>query len=246
MRELEPILDDPSGAGHLRANALLGKLGQAALQSLFVQSEIVALRDREVVAKRDERMNFAHFPLDGVVTAVSMVGDGGSLEATTVGSEGVLGIPMTLYGHDFLLNWEVLVPGDALKVPSSVIRQRLSAKDEFANACKGFTGVLLQSVIETLTCNALHPLEGRYARWLLLLRDRCGENVVPVTQERAAELLGVTRQSVSAVIAAFQKEGLIGQTRGRIFVVSREGLRAYACDCYDDLHARLMLAPTAG
>jgi Mn-dependent DtxR family transcriptional regulator len=58
-----------------------------------------------------------------------------------------------------------------------------------------------------------------------------------LSQECLAEMLGVRRQSVSAVAGVFQAAGFIQYTHGHIAVTNREGLEAVACECYAAIRA---------
>ncbi|WP_395622194.1 Crp/Fnr family transcriptional regulator [Sphingomonas daechungensis] len=71
----------------------------------------------------------------------------------------------------------------------------------------------------------------RSCSWLLTAQDRAGDRI-ELTQEALAELLGVQRTTVNAVVGALQDQGLISARRGRVIVVDRAGLKRHACECY--------------
>ena len=83
-----------------------------------------------------------------------------------------------------------------------------------------------------MACNASHTIEARCARWLLGLQDRLGGNVLPITHEVLAELLGVQRSYLSRALRTLQQQGLIQVRRGRIIIVSRQAVEASACECH--------------
>jgi Mn-dependent DtxR family transcriptional regulator len=70
------------------------------------------------------------------------------------------------------------------------------------------------------------------ARWLLLCSDRIGEQVLPLSHEYMADMLGVTRSSVTIVAGHLQERNLIQYTRGKIKLMDLAGLEALACECY--------------
>ena len=49
---------------------------------------------------------------------------------------------------------------------------------------------LLYQVMQSVACNAFHPIESRAARWLLHAQDRVGSDRLALTQESLAGLLG--------------------------------------------------------
>jgi CRP-like cAMP-binding protein len=56
-------------------------------------------------------------------------------------------------------------------------------------------------------------------------------------QEFLAVMLGVQRPTVSVVLRALQREGLISTRYGRIQILQRKRLEAAACECYDVIRA---------
>ncbi len=89
-----------------------------------------------------------------------------------------------------------------------------------------------------MACNALHSVEQRFCRWLLTCRDRTGSDVVPLTQEAVAEMLGVQRTTVTAAARNLHDQGLIRYRRGLIECIDVAGLHGSACECYCVVRAR--------
>jgi Mn-dependent DtxR family transcriptional regulator len=56
-------------------------------------------------------------------------------------------------------------------------------------------------------------------------------DILPLTQEYLAAMLGVQRTTVAPVAVELQKRGLIRYSRGRIAILDPAGLEAAACDC---------------
>jgi len=91
---------------------------------------------------------------------------------------------------------------------------------------------LVGFIMQSTACNAVHTIEQRLARWLLMAHDRMESEEFPLTQEFAAMMLGATRPTVSVVAGTLQKAGLITYHRGRVKVLDRAGLEAASCECY--------------
>jgi CRP-like cAMP-binding protein len=104
-----------------------------------------------------------------------------------------------------------------------------------------FYGVVAQST----ACNAIHSVEQRLARWLLMAHDRVGRNDFPLTQEFVAMMLGATRPTVTVVAGTLQKAGLITYHRGYVTIIDREQLESASCECYR-VSASLLKRVTAG
>src|SRR5213596_1090947 len=91
---------------------------------------------------------------------------------------------------------------------------------------------LIGFIMQSTACTAVHSVELRLSRWLLLAHDRVGKDEFPLTQECAAMMLGTSRPTVTVVAGTLQKAGLITYHRGRVTVVDREKLEAASCECY--------------
>src|SRR6202030_3801808 len=99
--------------------------------------------------------------------------------------------------------------------------------DPIGNLCIRYNEVLLSQARVTAACNALHPVEARFCRWLLQSADRAGSDTITLTQELLAEMLGVRGTSVT--------EGVITYSRGVIRILDRPGLERLSCECYQTL-----------
>jgi len=86
--------------------------------------------------------------------------------------------------------------------------------------------------IQFAACNRLHEVDERLARWLSMSQDRLGGDIVPLTQEFLAHMLGTRRASVTVAAGILQKAGLITYTRGSVTVHDRSQPEDAACECY--------------
>src|SRR6478609_2185544 len=85
-------------------------------------------------------------------------------------------------------------------------------------------------------CNAIHSIEQRTAKWIISAMERTdGEDVVPLTHEQLATLLGVGRSYTSRVIQTFKAEGVPEPRRGSILVIDRDALQRRACLCNESV-----------
>jgi CRP-like cAMP-binding protein len=127
----------------------------------------------------------------------------------------------------------VQVPGRALRLPLATLREAFAASPHVHQVCLCYVAALIAHVLQSVACNALHTVEARLARWLLLLQDRIdGTEALPITQELLAEMLGVQRTTVSAAARALQQAGLIAYKWGSVTVLDRAGLERVSCECY--------------
>ena len=117
-------------------------------------------------------------------------------------------------------------------MPVEFFRQEMDRRGTFYELLTRYTNALLGLIMQSTACNAVHTVEQRLARWLLMAHDRVAADEFPLTQEFVAMMLGVARPTVTIVAGTLQKAGLITYQRGTVTIVDREKLEAASCECY--------------
>lgn len=230
-------------AGQIR-NRILSLLPPSELATVLERCETFSIESKKIVWRREAPIEYVYFPEDGVISLVTEMDDGDSVEAMTVGSDGFAGIAVFHGVASSRLKAIGQISGEA---------RRLSAADflELTRTCQAFDKLLhrysqlvFETVAQSAACNRLHVIEQRCSRWLLMSQDRVGRNRFDLTQEFLAEMLGVRRPGVTVAMGILEKAGLINHGRGTITVVDRGGLEKAACECYRtvrDREAKLIL-----
>jgi CRP-like cAMP-binding protein len=140
----------------------------------------------------------------------------------------------------------VLFPGIASALEITAFQTIAAASVRFRSLMIRHEQVLLAHAQQSLLCNTLHPVEARLARWLLRARDLSDSEILPLTQEALARMMGVRRNAISLVAHALQRAGVIRYSRGQIEITDLRALETTSCDCYSAVkahHARLLEAP---
>lgn len=227
------------------ANTLLAGLQQAS-QEFRPEIEIVYLRAGDVVIERGVEFSHVYFPLDAVLSMLTVVGDGRAVEFATVGREGMSGSSETLTGAGTPMRVIAQVPGHAVRITARALRDFARASQEALRLLLRYNQSVLVQAAQVAACNRLHPVEERCARWLLMTHDRVTRDEFMLTQEFLSQMLGVRRARVNVAAGILQRAGLISYTRGRIRLADRPGLEAAACECYAVVraeHDRLASGP---
>ena len=155
------------------------------------------------------------------------------VEVATIGREGIVGINAMLDGN--AMPSTSMVQGDAdtcYRLKADVFRQEMNRRGMFSELVMHYGQALLGFIVQSTACNAVHSVEQRLARWLLMARDRMESDHFPLTQEFVAMMLGASRPTVTIVASTLQRAGLITYHRGRLTIVDGEGLEAASCECY--------------
>lgn len=183
-----------------------------------------------------EDVSHVTFPLDRTVATLMVPLSGGrTAETATVGHEGAVG---GVVSHGYLPAFTqcvVQVEGAVVRMDADRLREAKRASPTLNDLFVRYADCLLAQVLQSVACNAAHPIEQRVLRWLLGLQDRVGTDALPVTQVVLAGMLGIGRTYVTTVLTKLQDQGLIHVGRGRIHMLDRARTEAACCDC----HARV-------
>jgi CRP-like cAMP-binding protein len=216
---------------------LLARLPPAEYRRLLPHLRPVPLRFRQVLYEAQAPVNYAYFPCRGVVSAVILMEDGNSIEVATVGSEGVVGLPVFLAPVNSFNQVIVQIAGDALRVAGEELHQEARRDGPLRRLLLAYQAAFLAQVSQGVACNGLHTVQQRCCRWLLETQDRLQSDVFPLTHELLALMLGVRRATVTEVLEPLRDEGLVRSNRGHVTILDRDGLEATACECYRAVHA---------
>lgn len=213
-------------------NNLIAALPQQEYERLLPNLEPVTLSSKQVLYQPNEPIEYAYFPNKAVGSLLNLMLDGQTIEAATVGKEGMLGVPLLLGTNQIPLQVIVQIPGDGLRMKAEVFKAEVYWGCPLHTLLLRYMQTLMNQISQTAACNRLHSVEERCCRWLLMTHDRVECDSFPLTQEFLSYMLGVRRASVSDVAATLQRSGLIEYHRGQITIRDRKGLEASTCECY--------------
>lgn len=215
----------------LTKNALLGVLqdGQSARPDGIA---LLELRTHQPLYEAGGPMDHVFFPIDAVISVVTTLADGTSVEVGSIGSEGTTGIFAALGAATVPNATFCQVDGNCFAMERSTFEGYLTSVSRFRQAVDAYVVGYVNVLAQLVACNRIHPLDARCARWLLMTLDRVGRSKFPLTQEFLAMMLGVRRSGVTLAASAFQDAGFITYSRGRMEILDRAGLEKEACECY--------------
>jgi CRP-like cAMP-binding protein len=213
-------------------NRLLAALSAADFAELSNDLHSVALPKKQVLYEVGEPVDQIYFIEEGLASVLTMMEDGASSEVGMVGPEGLVGVSALLGGKASAQHIVVQLPGTAYRIAASACKAVFDSNPRVRAVLLRFVEDLLNLSSQTAACNRLHQVEQRTARWLLMSSDRIESDVLRLTQEFLAAMLGVRRSGISEAAAELQRSGLIRYRRGEITIVDRAGLEKTACECY--------------
>jgi CRP-like cAMP-binding protein len=204
-----------------------------AMDILGPAIERVTLARGDSLFEPGDQVPDAHFPIGCTVISLSLpMRDGRAVEAATIGREGAVGGVVSLGLNPAFARATVQIAGEAVRLSIASLEAAKRAAPQTQDLLARYADCLTAQVLQSVACAALHPLEARCARWLLMSNDRLREERIPLTQEALAEMLGVGRTYVNRIAGALEERGAIRQRRGVIHIADRAQLEGAACECY--------------
>jgi CRP-like cAMP-binding protein len=217
----------------LKQNAILSGLSDAGAAEVLENGKLIELTTPHQIYEAGREICDVFFPIDSVLSVVTQMRDGGSIEVGTVGREGVSAIPLLLGGTTSGNESYCQVPGRAVVISSNHFRRLLNAGDEkFRNVLDRFLQAYVNMLGQLAACNGKHSIYERCARWLLLTNDRVNSDNIALSHEYLAMMLGSRRSGVTLAAGALQQAGFIKYAHGHIVILNRAGLEEAACECY--------------
>jgi CRP-like cAMP-binding protein len=223
------------------ANKILGRLPEEEFQRLRPHLRTVSTHRKQIFHRPNEQIQDVIFVNGGVASVTAVMQDGAMVETATIGREGLVGIEAFLGTERSAGETMLQVPDpshtSAEFLPVAVFRAELDRRGMLFQYVQRYSQALLTLMMQSTACMALHEVQRRCARWLLMTHDRVERDDFQLSQEFLATMLGATRPTVSVVAGNLQRVGLITYKHGRITVLDRAGLEAASCECYASVTA---------
>jgi CRP-like cAMP-binding protein len=213
-------------------NRLLASLPSEEFKALHPHMEQVSLSHGQSIILPDEPIPFVYFPLNSLLSLVTVMEDGSSVEAGSIGREGMAGLPILLDAGTTPMRTLTQIPGQAVRVKAEIIKQAFDAGGALQKILHRYIHTTIVLGSQTAACNRLHHLEARLCRWLLMSSDGVDSEELSLTHDFLGTMLGVRRAGVSEAASQLQRKGLIRYQRGRIQIIDRKSLETASCECY--------------
>ena len=227
-------------------NGLLAALPAAERQRLMPAMDVVSLSIKQILHRAGDPVEYVYFPGGGFCSELTVLESGEMVEVATIGREGMVGIFAAQDGERApSVSMVQAAMGICYRLSADMFRREMDQHGPLYELMSRYMHAHVGLIMQSTACNAIHTVEQRLARWLLMAHDRVGEDEFPLTQEFVAMMLGVSRPSVTIVAGTLQKAGLITYHRGRIAILNREKLESAACECYRVV-TRLLASVTDG
>jgi len=219
-------------------NRLLAGLPKAEFQRIRRHLTTVPLTVKITLLKRGAPIRYVYFPNGGVCSVTAMMKNGNAVEVATVGDEGMIGMAAFFGGLAMPGESMVQVPDtDAERMPVDVFYREMDQRGALYKAISRYSQGTIALMMQSIACIALHGVQERCCRWLLMTHDRVRADQFTLSHEFLAMMLGSTRPTVTVVARRLQHARVIRYTHAKITILDRQRLEAMSCECYATVKA---------
>ncbi|ONN63535.1 hypothetical protein BTM36_26980 [Herbaspirillum sp. VT-16-41] len=213
-------------------NHIIASLSQTDRSHLLKQCTLIDLQAGRILST--PRASLIYFPINGLISILSLGDATPNFEVSMVGREGMYGIPFALGLKSTEFHASVLYPGRAWSISTAAFRTELNQNKGLQLVLNRYINIVIEQLYSTCRCIKFHTLSERLAKWLLMSQDRSNAQEFSITQETLASLLGVRRVGITAAATQLRSNGIIEYSRGHVTILNRKHLEKQACSCYID------------
>ena len=217
------------------SNLMIHQLKIEKYQKLEPYFELNCLEDDQQIFGPHEAIQFVYFPVSAIISMQIDIADGSSAEIVLIGKEGMVGSGV-MGGNQNFSRAKVRFSGFAYKLPLSVFQSELAQDPAFLNIWMATTRQMILQIAMPTVCSSKHSNEQQIVRWIMNTLDKTQGNVLQITHQEIADILGISRESVTLTAGKLSQEGLIEISRGKLAVLNQPLLKTRTCDCYRVMH----------
>lgn len=220
---------------------------ESCLTCPLVKERIFCDLSRPVLTALDEISSSATYPKDAILFVEGQQPRGvfvicnGRVKLSTSSSEGksilvrvaepgeVVGLPGTISGKQYELTAEALEPLQANFIPREAFLQFLRTNGEVAVRVAEILSQIYHSTLSEVRYLGLSASTAeKLARFLLDLpaaaKDGQLRATLTLTHKEIAEMIGVSRETVTRLFASFKREGMIEVHGSALIITAKAGL----------------------
>lgn len=224
-------------------NRLLRLLSHDDREAITPLLEPVDLPKGSVIAEPNQPIGHYYFIEAGIGSIVAISPEGQQAEVGLVGRDGIVPTAAVMEcdttPHSILMQ----VKGHGFRIETEALVQFLAMRPNARSLFLRFVQTLAIQGSYTALSNAVHHVEERLARWILMCHDRVEDGEIALTHEFISIMLAVRRPSVTTALHVLEGNQLIYSYRGLVTVRDRSALENFALDAYgvpEQEYARLI------
>ena len=225
-------MSEKSGNHYAGGNRVLDALPPVELAKIARHIRVVHFASGDIAQQPEGANSFIDFPIDAVLSIVTTMRDGNTCEVGTIGYEGVSGVEVA-FGATLLRTTICRAEGDIARIGRVHFIAAIDANRQFERLISRVAQAQRFFVEQQCACNAVHSVDERFARWIMMIHQRVRRDTFSLTHEFLSVMLGVRRATVSKAAMKLQDAGIITYRRGSVKVLSVRKLANACCECYE-------------
>src|ERR1700743_3482726 len=171
MSAAQDLVSMPTKVPPIVRNVLLESFSRLDRAALAPSLRLVQLPHDQIVLHPGDEVQSVYFPETAVLSVITTMRDGRRVETATIGFESAVGIVPALTNQPIFSQVVAQIPGEALCLPASVLRARVADSPSMLQLMLRFVHSNINQAEQSAACNALHGVEARLSRWLLMTSD---------------------------------------------------------------------------
>jgi CRP-like cAMP-binding protein len=126
----------------------------------------------------------------------------------------------------------IQMPGEGWRIAVADLSRMVAERPEMRGLFLRYIQTLWTQTAFTAHSNAVHQVNERVARWILMSHDRSDGHKIALTHDFLSLMLAVRRSSVTTALHILEGNRLIHGERGTIVIRDRAALEDFASDAY--------------
>lgn len=228
---MEPGADRPH-------NNLLRKLHDRDYALISAHIEMGDVSPNHLFYNHGDNVETVFFPCGASLASFLITTeDGRDVETILIGREGAIGGVVSQGNLPAYSRITVKFGGPFARLRVATLEAAKLESSNLRDIFARYADCMLAQVFQSIACNAVHSIEQRAAKWIVSAMERTDSDLLPLTHEQLATMLGVGRSYASRVIQNFKSDGVLETRRGALLVRDHSALMARACLCNESVKA---------
>jgi hypothetical protein len=233
MDQRRSALELDNGRPH---NNLLRKLRDDDYALIAPHLEMTEALPGGLLYNPGDNVETVYFPCGASLASFLIANeDGRDVETILIGREGAVGGIVSQGNLPAYSRITVKFGGPFARLRVAALESAKLTSGSLRNLFARYADCVLAQVFQSIACNAIHTIEQRTAKWIISAMERTDSDLVPLTHEQLATMLGVGRSYASRVVQTFKADHILETRRGALLVRDHTALTGRACLCNESI-----------
>lgn len=200
-------------------------------------SQILPCAPGQILLTANTHTTHVFFPIDAVIAVVRRLDDGNAVELGIAGNDGMIGCDAIMDEKIGLDEAVVRSAGTAWCIAVEDFRRQFHRGGGLQKSLLRFMAGFVSQLAQNASCNRFHTIEGRVARWFLMIHERNSGGEIDMTGTAIAGTVRAEAAALEQVLAELVAAKMIRQRKSTVVVTDAGKLELRACDCYESLRS---------